>query len=70
MNTYYYYVLSTLKNKVIRIVYCVTDDIIISTNLKDKTVGLHFNNTVLPQDTKKIEYSDYLRLLTYYNCIS
>lgn len=70
MNKYYYYTIGTLKDKIIRIVYCVTNDIIITTNLKSRNVKIHFNDTTLPQDCKEIIYEDYLRLLTYYNCIS
>ena len=68
MNTYHYYTLRT-KDKLLRIVYCITDDIIFTTNLKEKTVAIHFNNTSLPKNCKSITYEDYIRLLTYYKCI-
>lgn len=69
MTSYYYQLIHSKQYGRIEIVYYLTGDVIITTNLNDNTTSLYYNDTVLPADVKKINYEDYIRLLTLYKCI-
>ena len=66
---YYYYFISSEQGKV-EIVYYLTGDILITTNLTTKKVTINFNNTPLPKDIKAISYDKYISLLINYDCIT
>ena len=64
MNIYYLHIFREIKT-----VYLATNDIIISTVLNTKDTKINLHNTMLPTNIKRIDYKEYIRLLTYYKCI-